>query len=91
MFFGKDEWRGLIEVVEDRPEFGRGLGIRHARLEPAHQREIALPFHFVCIRHLDGQVDIGAAPQKTRRHDADDGARMAIDLRTWPSTDGLPP
>jgi hypothetical protein len=40
-----------------------------------------LPLDALLVRHLEGQVNVATAPEKTRRHDPDDRARMSIETK----------
>ena len=64
------------ELFEQRLQFGVGRGVGHSRPEP--NRWVIKVVG--TARHLQGEIDIGILPGKSRRHDAHNGVGLVNQL-----------
>ena len=60
------------EILDDRLEIGLGLRVVDAGLQPPEQMHVPDALDDPPALERDWQVDVGAAPHESLRHDADD-------------------
>ena len=74
----------VLQILEQRCEFGRGLCPRDPWFETGHQVHIALALHGLSAMENVGQVHIRAAPHEAGRHHSDDGPHLIVEPQLSP-------
>ena len=73
-----------LHLLEQRPEFRRGLCPRNARLEPPQQVHLPLALHRLAVVEDVRQIDVRPAPHETRRHHPDDRPHLVVEPQLAP-------